>query len=97
VVIASGGYPGSYETGKPIDGLNGEGVSNTEIFQAGTRRTSNGEIVTAGGRVLTVVGTGKDLAVARSRAYERLEHVGFTGMQYRTDIAQRELAPDRAG
>ena len=97
VVIASGGYPGTYETGKPIDGLSGETVPNTEIFQAGTRRAPSGEIVTAGGRVLTVVATGKDLAIARSRAYERLESVGFTGMQYRTDIAQRELAPERAG
>lgn len=95
VVIASGGYPGSYETGKPIDGLNDEKVSNTEIFQAGTRREASGEIVTAGGRVLTVVGTGKDLSTARARAYQRLEDVGFTGMQYRTDIALRELPPDR--
>jgi phosphoribosylamine--glycine ligase len=93
VVIASGGYPGSYETGKPIDGLDDTEVANTEIFQAGTRRESSGEIVSAGGRVLTVVGTGKDLSTARARAYKRLEEVSFTGMQYRSDIAQRELAP----
>ena len=56
VVLASGGYPGSYETGKPIDGLDEGNPPNTEIFQAGTRRDPNGEIVTTGGRVLTVVG-----------------------------------------
>ncbi len=93
VVVASGGYPGSYETGKPIDGLDDTDVANTEIFQAGTRRDSSSEIVSAGGRVLTVVGTGKDLSTARARAYKRLEEVGFTGMQYRSDIALRELAP----
>lgn len=94
VVLASGGYPGTYETGKPIDGLEDNGVPRTEIFQAGTRREPNGEVVTSGGRVLTVVGTGRDLSTARARAYQRLEDVGFTGMQYRSDIALRELASD---
>lgn len=93
VVLASGGYPGTYETGKPIDGLNEEYLPHTEIFQAGTRREPGGEIVTAGGRVLTVVGIGKDLAIARTRAYQQLEGIAFDGMQYRRDIASRELLP----
>jgi phosphoribosylamine--glycine ligase len=91
VVLASGGYPGAYETGKPIEGLETR-VDKTTIFQAGTKRGESGEIVTAGGRVLTVVGTGKDLATARARAYQRVETLGFEGMHYRSDIASRELA-----
>lgn len=89
VVLASGGYPGPYETRHIIDGL-GEHVEQTEIFQAGTRRDSSGEIVTAGGRVLTVVGTGKDMAAARRHAYRRLDKLSFEGMHYRRDIASRE-------
>ena len=91
VVLASGGYPGHYATGKPIDGL-WDRLPNTEIFQAGTRRAVDGQILTAGGRVLTVVGTGSDLAAARARAYQRLEGIAFDGMQYRSDIALRELS-----
>ncbi len=90
VVLASDGYPGAYETGKPVDGLE-DRLDDTMVFQAGTRRGSNGDIVTAGGRVLTVVGIGKDLGTARSRAYERLEPIGFEGMHYRSDIAAREI------
>jgi phosphoribosylamine--glycine ligase len=90
VVLASGGYPSTYETGKPIDGL-WDRVPKTEIFQAGTRREPSGPVVTSGGRVLTVTGRGPDLATARARAYQRLEGVAFDGMQYRSDIALREL------
>jgi phosphoribosylamine--glycine ligase len=90
VVLASGGYPGAYETGKPIAGLE-DRLDQTVIFQAGTRRDSDGHIVTAGGRVLTVVGTGKDLAAARSRAYQRLESISFDGAHFRGDIAVREI------
>jgi phosphoribosylamine--glycine ligase len=93
VVIASDGYPGPYETGKPIDGLNEAPPPHSKVFQAGTRRDPSGEIVTAGGRVLTVVGTGKDLSTARSRAYEGLERISFEGMHYRNDIASRDLPP----
>lgn len=89
VVLASAGYPGKYETGKVIDGLE-ERVNGAEIFQAGTKRTG-GENVTAGGRVLTVVGTGNDVSSARASAYQRLETIAFDGMHYRSDIALREL------
>ncbi len=90
VVLASGGYPGPYETGKPIDGLE-DWLDETVVFQAGTQRDADGDIVTAGGRVLTVVGIGKGLSDARSRAYQRLESIGFEGMHYRSDIAAREI------
>jgi phosphoribosylamine--glycine ligase len=90
VVVASGGYPGTYETDMPIEGLETR-LDQTVIFQAGTRRGPNGDIVTSGGRVLTVVGIGKDLAMARSRAYQRLESIAFDGAHYRNDIATREF------
>ena len=91
VVLASDGYPGPYETRHPIEGL-GEPLPQTEVFQAGTRRESGGAIVTAGGRVLTVVGIGNDLANARERAYQRVGEISFDGMQYRRDIGLRESA-----
>lgn len=89
VVLASEGYPGPYETRHPIEGL-GEHLPQTEVFQAGTRRESKGTIVTAGGRVLTVVGIGKDLATARAHAYQRVNSISFDGMHFRRDIALRE-------
>ncbi|HYI23789.1 MAG TPA: phosphoribosylamine--glycine ligase [Thermomicrobiales bacterium] len=92
VALASGGYPGSYETGKPIHGL--ESVAsdpNVIVFHAGTKRLDSGEIVTAGGRVLTVVGLGPDLATARTRAYAAAGEITFDGRHMRSDIAVREL------
>lgn len=90
VVLASGGYPGQYQTGKPIDGLELR-LDNAVLFQGGTQRDATGAVVTAGGRVLTVVGLGTDLAAARQRAYQRLESIAFEGMEYRSDIAAREI------
>jgi phosphoribosylamine--glycine ligase len=87
VVLVSGGYPGSYETGKPIDGL--EKAAQTEgvrVFHAGTEMR-DGRVVTAGGRVLSVTGGGSTTAEARTRAYEAAKHISFEGMRYRTDIA----------
>ena len=86
VVLASGGYPGPYATGVPIAGL--EHVPDDAIvFHAGTRRDASGQTVTAGGRVLTVVGTGPDLAVARDRAYAGAEAIRFDRRHLRRDIA----------
>ena len=91
VVLASGGYPGPYETGLPIAGL--ELVpDDVLVFHAGTRRDGDGRIVTAGGRVLTVVGRGPDLAAARERAYAGAASITFSGRHYRDDIAQAEAA-----
>jgi len=87
VVLASGGYPGKYETGKTISGLDdaakGEDV---QIFHAGTKR-ANSEVETAGGRVVAVTALGSTLEVARARAYEAVSRIHFENCQYRRDIA----------
>jgi phosphoribosylamine--glycine ligase len=89
VVIASGGYPGPYKAGFPVEGLDDAGaIDGVEIFHAGTARRGR-SVVTAGGRVLAVSALGSDLAAARGRAYEAVGKIQFEGMQYRTDIAQR--------
>jgi phosphoribosylamine--glycine ligase len=87
VVLASGGYPGKYETGKVISGL-GEAakLDAVQIFHAGTKRV-NGEIVTAGGRVLAVTALGSTIEAARARAYEAVSRIDFENCHYRRDIA----------
>lgn len=92
VVLASGGYPGAYETGKIITGL--EAAAHTEgvtIFHAGTALDPAGQVVTAGGRVLTVTGVADDLPQALKRAYAAIDHIYFDEMQYRTDIGWQAL------
>ena len=89
VVLASGGYPGRYEVGKVIAGLD-RLDPDVPAFHAGTKRV-DGRLVTAGGRVLTVVATGRDMAEARARAYDNVARVSFEGMHYRRDIALREV------
>jgi phosphoribosylamine--glycine ligase len=92
VALVSGGYPRSYETGKVIHGLDDvAAMDDVLVFHAGTARNERGEIVTAGGRVLTVVGIGDDLAAARDRAYAAADRIGFEGVQRREDIALREV------
>ncbi|MGH3613986.1 MAG: phosphoribosylamine--glycine ligase [Pseudonocardia sp.] len=81
VVVAAEGYPGIPRLGDVITGAEGEGV-----LHAGTRRRDDGAMVSAGGRVLSVVGTGPDLAAAREDAYERLARVHLAGSHHRTDI-----------
>lgn len=91
VVMASGGYPGSYEKGFPVKGL--ENVDkDLLILHAGTRLGDDGTIYTNGGRVLTVVGIGKDMAEARDKVYRNLPDIHFDGCYYRKDIALREVA-----
>ena len=88
VVLASGGYPGSYETGAPIQGLERAAeVEEATVFHAGTARR-DGRVVTAGGRVLAVSALGKSLAEARERAYLATSPITFEGMHHRTDIAE---------
>jgi phosphoribosylamine--glycine ligase len=88
VVMASGGYPGPYETGKEIAGL--ESVDDdVQVFHAGTA-ARDGRVFTAGGRVLTVVARGATIAAARRRAYENVRRIRFDGAHYRTDIGLRE-------
>ena len=88
VVAASGGYPGPYEKGKIITGLESEG-EDVIVFHAGTASDGQGRIVTAGGRVLGVTALAADLASARTLAYERLERIDFEGIHYRSDIGFR--------
>jgi len=87
VVMASGGYPGSYETGKPIRGLEAcSQLDDVQVFHAGTRR-QNGAVETAGGRVLAVTALGETVKHARERAYEAVARIEFEGAHYRRDIA----------
>ncbi len=90
VVLASGGYPGSYETGLPIDGLEAAATApDAAVFHSGSVER-DGRVVTAGGRVLAVTGWGPMVADARKRAYDAASHISFDGMIRRTDIAARE-------
>ncbi|HUS04555.1 MAG TPA: phosphoribosylamine--glycine ligase [Dehalococcoidia bacterium] len=91
VVMASAGYPGKYKTGFPIKGLD-KVDKDLLIFHAGTKLGDDGTIYTNGGRVLTVVGTGKDMAGARGKVYRNLPDIHFDGCYYRKDIALREVA-----
>ncbi len=89
VTLASAGYPGEYHTGLPISGLEAaEAVPGATVFHAGTA-LKDGQVVTAGGRVLNVTGLGKDFAEARAVAYEAASKIKFEGVYYRTDIAKR--------
>jgi len=87
VVLASAGYPGKYETGKAISGLDEAAkLEGVQVFHAGTKFASN-EILTAGGRVLAVTALGETIAAARALAYEAVSLVQFDGCHYRRDIA----------
>lgn len=95
VVLASGGYPGSYETGAPIAGLDAaEALDGVLLFHAGTA-ARDGSVVTAGGRVLTVVGRGRDFAGAIERAYAAEARIAFAGKHVRSDIGRKALAAAR--
>ncbi len=91
VVMASGGYPGSYAKGKPISGLAEAGaLPNTKIFHAGTAKAGD-QIVTNGGRVLGVTAWAGTLSAARDAAYQAVERIHFEGAHYRHDIAAKAL------
>ena len=91
VVMASDGYPGAYETGFPISGV--EDVdADVQVFMAGARRDDDGALVTAAGRVLCVVAAGATLDEARERVYDNVRRISFEGAQYRTDIAASAAA-----
>lgn len=89
VVMASGGYPGSYAKGKAISGLDDAAkLPNTKVFHAGTARAGD-QIVTSGGRVLGVTALGKDLKSAQAAAYAAVEKIHFEGAQFRRDIGAK--------
>jgi len=89
VVMASEGYPGSYPKGIPVNGIeDANALDDCIVFHAGTRR-ENGEILTSGGRVLSVTALGDNLESAVKRAYQAVEKINFKGAHYRKDIACR--------
>ncbi len=92
VVMASGGYPGPYEKGKAIHGIDTvDGRDGVMVFHAGTAR-KDGQLVTSGGRVLGVTAAAPDTAAAVKRAYAAADRISFEGAYYRRDIAYRALA-----
>jgi phosphoribosylamine--glycine ligase len=91
VVLASGGYPESSESGRAIHGIDrAESIPGVAVYHAGTARR-DGQLVTAGGRVLTVVGRGPDFESAIARAYKGVAEISFEGMQYRRDIGRKAI------
>jgi phosphoribosylamine--glycine ligase len=91
VVMASGGYPGDYEKGKKITGLETAGrLKDVVVFHAGTKK-QNGDIITNGGRVLGVTALGERIADAKKRAYEAIEKIKFDGAYWRRDIADKAI------
>ena len=88
VVMAAAGYPGSPRTGDPVSGIGAaESLAGVEVHHAGTADGADGGLVTAGGRVLAVTGTGADLVAARDAAYRGVAAISFAGSQHRGDIA----------
>jgi phosphoribosylamine--glycine ligase len=89
VVLASGGYPGAYQTGVPISGIeSAETLAGVQVFHAGTARRE-GRLVTAGGRVLGVTAVAADVSSAIERAYDAVGRIQFEGMHFRRDIGRR--------
>jgi phosphoribosylamine--glycine ligase len=98
VILAAPGYPASPKVGDVIGGMDDAGgLDGVQLYAAGVGRDTQGRLVTAGGRVLGVTGTGEDLAQARSRAYGGVELIDWPGMTYRRDIAERVIADAPAG
>ncbi|MBM3979388.1 MAG: phosphoribosylamine--glycine ligase [Planctomycetes bacterium] len=94
VVLCSGGYPGKYTNGKVITGIaEADALPGVKVFHAGTKFDDQNRVVTDGGRVLGVTALGDTLAEAKARAYEAVKLITFTGMHYRTDIADKALKP----
>jgi phosphoribosylamine--glycine ligase len=95
IVMASGGYPGSYEKGKVITGLEAANArDDVTVFHAGTALNGD-KVVTSGGRVLAVTALGADLQQAVDRAYAAVGDIAFDGAQYRNDIAAKAMGRER--
>ena len=91
VVAASGGYPGKYRTGLPITGIDqADAMPDVKVFHSGTK-LQGGQVVTDGGRVLSVTALGHTIADAQRRAYQAIEKIKFEGMHYRRDIARQAI------
>ncbi|MGP4002956.1 phosphoribosylamine--glycine ligase [Streptomyces sp. 8N706] len=96
VVIASHNYPGTPRTGDPIEGLSevAEQDEHAYVLHAGTKRGASGEVLSAGGRVLSVTATGSDLSTARDRAYRAVSRLHLDGSHHRTDIAAKAASAE---
>ena len=92
IVMAAGGYPGSYAKGKPIIGLDHSFPEQVKVFHAGTGFNDAGQIVTSGGRVLCVTALGNDVAAARAEALKWMSAIGFEDAFFRADIGHRAIA-----
>lgn len=98
VVMASGGYPGDYATGKLITGIRAaEEIPGVVVYHAGTRLAEDGTLLSAGGRVLNVTAFGEDYRDAIAKAYDAVEEIDFDGAFYRHDIAHRAIAGGTGG
>jgi phosphoribosylamine-glycine ligase len=92
VVLASGGYPGMYEKGKPIRGLEEAGkIEGVTVYHAGTVNDASGQPVTSGGRVLNVTAVAPTFVEARDRAYRAVDAISFEDMHFRTDIGLKAI------
>jgi phosphoribosylamine--glycine ligase len=95
VVVASAGYPAAPLTGDPVGGLDAaDAVDGAYVLHAGTATGPDDSVLSAGGRVLSVVGTGADLEQARDRAYHAVARIELAGGQHRSDIAAAAIAGD---
>ncbi|MGA4494201.1 phosphoribosylamine--glycine ligase [Vreelandella venusta] len=95
VVIAAGGYPGSYRKGDVIHGLERAAQAQCKVFHAGTAQAADGSIVTAGGRVLCVTALGNTVSAAQQQAYQGVEAIHWEGAEFRRDIAFRAIAREK--
>lgn len=94
VVMAAGGYPGSYRKGDVISGLD-DAEKDIKVFHAGTAQSATGEITTSGGRVLCVTALGDSVQEAQKQAYKGVEAIRWEGAEYRRDIAYRAIAREQ--
>lgn len=95
VVLAAGGYPGSYDKGQVISGLDNADTEDSKVFHAGTAE-KEGNVVTAGGRVLCATALGNSVSEAQQKAYEQVARINWDGAFYRNDIGYRAIARERS-
>jgi phosphoribosylamine--glycine ligase len=94
VVMAAGGYPFDYRKGDVISGLPSTELEDVKVFHAGTKQ-SNGQVVTAGGRVLCVVALGDSVSQAQGKAYQTVHAIRWPDVYYRNDIGYRAIAREK--
>jgi phosphoribosylamine--glycine ligase len=94
VVAVSDGYPGSYDTGVEITGVS-EAAEHGVVFHAGTKTDDDEALLTSGGRVLGVTGSGETISESRNAAYAGIAMISFAGMKFRRDIAERAIQGDK--